>query len=339
MKKFALLLAIVMLFSIGFAGAESAVVDRENMETKNWDDPDILFKVRWSGVNFYEFVLPNGKTIVMDPYYDKSAPGGHNEYNYTPTDLPAGEWVNGADWIILTHTHSDHCAQLKEVLEVYPDAFIVCPDMAIPDMRISRGIGGNLRWVPIGAIDKLKFDGFTLDCVRSQHNISGSVGVKDLDKSKYEETGAEGDYFMGYWSSMIANYKITTDEGFTCLIWNSEMYDKYGYEARVWFFEDAQPDLFMYQVAGASFGGDRRNPDCTSMGGFVASVNAKAALPEHQQHFAYTELDAIAEQFTDYCDAAGADTQFLTPTTGVWYGYTKDADGTIKVYQLTDPAT
>lgn len=41
----------------------SGVMDRKNLPTKDWDDPDIKLKVRWSGVNFYEFVLPNGKLI------------------------------------------------------------------------------------------------------------------------------------------------------------------------------------------------------------------------------------------------------------------------------------
>ena len=38
----------------------SGVLDRKNLPTKDWDDPDIKLKVRWSGVNFYEFVLPTG---------------------------------------------------------------------------------------------------------------------------------------------------------------------------------------------------------------------------------------------------------------------------------------
>ena len=168
--------------------------------------------------------------------------------------------------------------------------------------------------------------------------IDGCKELKDLDSSKYEETGAKGDYYTNQFQNQIANYKITTDEGFTVLLWNSEMYDQYGYEARMWFYKDAQPDLFMYQVAGASFNYDRRNPECGPMGRFVASVRPKAALPEHQQHFAYSELDAIATQFCGYCDEQGVSCEFLTPETGVWYGYTKDADGTVHVYRLLDPA-
>ena len=68
----------------------SKVFDRKALPVKQWDDPSILVKLRWSGVNFYEFVLPNGKTIVMDPYFDDPN-DAHNEYKYTQTDLPAGK--------------------------------------------------------------------------------------------------------------------------------------------------------------------------------------------------------------------------------------------------------
>lgn len=46
---------------------KSAVINRKELAVKDWNDPSLLLKVRWSGVNFYEFVLPNGKTVVMDP--------------------------------------------------------------------------------------------------------------------------------------------------------------------------------------------------------------------------------------------------------------------------------
>ncbi len=83
----------------------AGVLDRKNLPTKDWDDPDIKLKVRWSGVNFYEFVLPNGNTIIMDPYWDDPN-DAHNEYNYTPTDLSGGKWVHGGEYCVLTDRKS-----------------------------------------------------------------------------------------------------------------------------------------------------------------------------------------------------------------------------------------
>lgn len=313
----------------------SGVVDRASLETRAWDDPSLMLKVRWSGVNFYEFVLPNGKTIVMDPYFDDPN-DTHNEYKYTPTDLPGGKWVNGADFVVLTHGHGDHTGEVASILENYPGAHLIAPEHALPSLVIKQKINYSGHYLDAaGAHDKFSFPGFTLETCRSNHNLSKGPVADTLDTAKYMNAdGSVNFYALWAWlfEREIMNMKITTDEGFTVLIWNSEMQpDGLGFETRSYFYKDANPDLFMYQVAGASLGYDRRNPTCDHMGKFIASVKAKAALPEHQQHFSYNELDLIADKFSDICNEQGVGTHFFTPETGVWYGYTKDADGVVRV--------
>lgn len=317
----------------------AGVVNRTAMEHRAWDDPAVQLKVRWSGVNFYEFVLPNGKTIVMDPYFDYSDPnaeGAHNEHNYTPTDLPGGEWVHGADYVLLTHGHADHVAELPSVLQKYPAAHVVVPENTLPSIIYKYGINyAGHYFHEAGAHDKFQFLGFTVETCRSNHNCSKYPKADELDTSKYtNEDGSVNFYKLQAWiyEREIMNMKITTDEGFTILIWNSEMQaDGVGFEGRPYFYKDANPDLFMYQVAGASFDYDRRNPNCKHMGEWIASVKGRTALPEHQQHFSYDELDAMAEKFSDICNDQGVGTSFLTPEVAVWYGYVKDADGNVSV--------
>ena len=311
----------------------SEVLNRQELPVKDWNDPEVLLKLRWSGVNFYEFVLPNGKTIVMDPYFDDPN-DDHNEYKYTPTDLPGGEWVNGADVLVLTHTHHDHTGEVASVLEKYPLAHIVLPEHAIPSLVIDQKVDYSSHYFSeAGAFDKFEFPGFTMETCRSNHNV-GRPPKGIPGPVQYADNGMLD--FFRLWKNIydreLINLKITTDEGFSILIWNSEMGpDGMGFETRAWWYRNAQPDLFMYQVAGKSFGGDRRNPNCEPMGRWIASVNAKTAVPEHQQHFSYEELDRMAGEFTKYCDEQETGTSFLTPETGVWYGYTKDADGKIGV--------
>ncbi|MDO5377672.1 MAG: MBL fold metallo-hydrolase [Clostridia bacterium] len=315
----------------------AGVVNRATMEHRAWDDPAIQLKVRWSGVNFYEFVLPNGKTIVMDPYFDDPN-DTHNEYKYTPTDLPGGQWVHGADVVLLTHGHFDHTGELPSVLENYPAAHVVAPENAMPSIIFQHEKRINYAghyFHEASAHDKFEFPGFTLETCRSNHNCSKYPTADSLDPAKYlNEDGSVNFYKLYAWiyEREIMNMKITTDEGFTILIWNSEMQaDGMGFESRAYFYRDANPDLFMYQVAGASFDYDRRNPNCKHMGEWIASVKGRAALPEHQQHFSYDELDAMAEKFSDICNEKNVGTSFLTPETGVWYGYMKDAEGNVSV--------
>lgn len=321
----------------------SKVLDRTELQTKEWNDPDLLLKVRWDGVNFYEFVLPNGKTILMDPYFDTEPAGGHNEYNYTPTELPAGEWVNGADYVALTHGHFDHTDDLDSVLQNFPKAHIIAPEHVMPAIMWQLKLEyGTHYFHEAAAIDKLSFDGFTLETCRSNHNLSNPPKADQMNTAKYTDSNGNLDFYKLYrtiYEREIMNMRITTDEGFSFLIWNSEMQpDGYGFEDREWFYKDSKPDLFMYQVAGASLGYDRRNPNYQHMGEWIASVDAAAALPEHQQHFSYDELDTMAGEFSKICNEQNVDTAFLTPETGAWYGYTKDANGKVNVYKVNEPS-
>lgn len=319
----------------------AGVVDRAALPTLAWDDPTVALKVRWSGVNFYEFVLPDGTAIVMDPYFDDPN-DEHNEFKYTPTDLPGGEWVYGADYVLLTHGHFDHTGELGSVLQKYPAAHVILPENTLPSVVIKQKINYSGHYFSeAGAHDLFELHGFKLETIRSNHNCSKFPVADELDTSKYVDENGKVDFYKLHamiYEREIMNMKITTDTGFTVLIWNSEMHaDGYGFETRPYFYKNAQPDLFMYQVAGASLGYDRRNPTTDHMGNWIASVQAKAALPEHQQHFSYDELDSMATAFAENCNAQQVGTQFLTPETGVWYGYVKNGDGSVSVCQLENP--
>jgi len=311
------------------------------LETKDWNDPTLKLRLRWSGVNFYEFVLPNGKTIVMDPYFDTEPAGGHNEFNYTPTKLPAGEWVNGADYIILTHGHFDHVNDLGSVLAKYPKAHVIAPEHVWPAIMWQLKLEYPTHYFhEAAALDKLEFKDFTLESCRSNHNVASPPKTDTMKVKSYADAAGNLNFYELYrtiYEREIMNGRITTDDGFSILIWNSEMQaDGYGFEDRAWFYRDTKPDLFMYQVAGASFDYDRRNPNYKHMAEWIASIGATAALPEHQQHYSYQELDAMAGVFSSVCNAKNVDTEFLTPETGLWYGYTKDGNGNVNVYRVVN---
>ena len=42
----------------------------------------------------------------------------------------------------------------------------------------------------------------------------------------------------------------------------------------------------------------------------------------------------MSDKFADICNQKGVGASFLTPETGIWYGYTKDKNGKVGVYLL-----
>lgn len=71
-------------------------------------------KVRWITTTCFEILLPNGKTIVFDPWVggeDPAMPGFTMNTGFTVDDF------TGADYIFLSHTHGDHILDTKVLLE------------------------------------------------------------------------------------------------------------------------------------------------------------------------------------------------------------------------------
>ena len=65
-------------------------------------------RFRWLGYVCFEFILPSGKVLVVDPYID-----------YSPTAPIKCSEVTGADYIALTHGHYDHITDVGQLLHKF----------------------------------------------------------------------------------------------------------------------------------------------------------------------------------------------------------------------------
>ena len=68
---------------------------------------DIL-SLRWLHCAGYEIRLPCGKTIVTDPFLTTQDFGGFTWEN-----------IEGADYILVTHTHGDHTSDVGNLVEKF----------------------------------------------------------------------------------------------------------------------------------------------------------------------------------------------------------------------------
>lgn len=99
-------------------------------------------KIQFLGQNCFLFTY-NGTTILSDPFYNF-------QKDKTGFDLH----LQKIDYVLITHAHGDHIADVKEVLETYPDAFLIgqpeiCGYFSHPK-SIDLNFGGTVK------IDDLK---------------------------------------------------------------------------------------------------------------------------------------------------------------------------------------
>ncbi|MGC4130350.1 MAG: metal-dependent hydrolase [Bergeyella sp.] len=70
-------------------------------------------KIKFLGQNCFLFTY-NGKNILSDPFY-----------NYQKDQSGFDIKSQKIDYVLITHAHGDHIADVKEVLEIYPEVVVI----------------------------------------------------------------------------------------------------------------------------------------------------------------------------------------------------------------------
>lgn len=113
-------------------------------------------RFRWLGYVCFEFILPSGKVLVVDPYIDHS-----------PTAPIKSSQVTGADYIAITHGHFDHVTDVGILYQQFRSKVICSRDIAEPLSRAFNIDAGDLFRVSAG--DRLDFGDLRLEVKRGQH--------------------------------------------------------------------------------------------------------------------------------------------------------------------------
>lgn len=313
---------------------KSTAILTKDIKTSTWDEiPTTSVCIKWNGYAFNEIKLPNGKNIIIDPYYY----GVDNKYILDKTKT-AADVVDGCDYVLFTHTHFDHSQDFPYLLKKYPRMQVVMPVSAIQSFNYTYEISSmNYNVQGVSNNDKLEFSDFTVETFLGKHTTR-NVGPEDPKTvplyfgkdSKFDPLSFE--FFET--GCILLNHKITTKEGFTILIWGGQILSDF----RKYHYIGSEPDLMFYQMAANNLGdgktlntGNREKPVATMLGDFIASVNPKIAIPYHQEKFSMTDLNSIGEQCAERANLKGTVTDFVAPETHKWYCFSKDVYGNVNV--------
>lgn len=136
---------------------------------------------RWLNGQCFEIKLPNGIFILTDPFL----PSLTNQAGLSKAFAEACaiqrpfsvENLQGADYIILNHTHGDHIAQLQEIAERFHSRVIVQSAVA---KELAETMSIRLTDIyPVDLNGTYYFDGFSLATFHGTHHpVKGNLPVE-----------------------------------------------------------------------------------------------------------------------------------------------------------------
>ncbi len=133
-------------------------------------------RMRWLGTACFEIVVPNGKTLVIDPYVDDSVSA--------PVTSDAFE---GCDFIFITHGHYDHVLDVGKLSGRFSPK-IFCNAAAAESLVRHQGLARE-RISPVHPGDVVCEDGLVAEVVPGVH--------VDFAKEYQRMTGQELDLAAG----------------------------------------------------------------------------------------------------------------------------------------------
>ncbi|MBN1614039.1 MAG: MBL fold metallo-hydrolase [Deltaproteobacteria bacterium] len=114
------------------------------------------FRLRWLGTACFEILLPNGRTIVIDPYLDDAvgAPITSDQFEH-------------CDGIFITHGHYDHVLDVGKLAARFRPR-IFCNEQTRESLIRHQGVDPSLIH-PVKPGDRIREEGLTVEVVRGVH--------------------------------------------------------------------------------------------------------------------------------------------------------------------------
>ena len=246
--------------------------------------------IKWLSVTCFEIRCGN-TTIVTDPYI-------------TPckgTDL-TWEAVEQCDMILVSHTHSDHVADIPALTEkFYP--LILCPEQA--GLPIAQWLNYTpSRIYPMYPGTELDFGDVKVKSIYGRHQEQNKGYCDKI--ANYDSRFPENIipvYRAGCFA--YSNYLLTLPNGTRILIWGNDPTVEQARQCKA-----LQPDIAILQ---------RSTPAhvIAKKAAFAAEIGCKVLIPHHQDTYGIDDpqiLEAFGQQFLELAPNA----VFVNPKHGEW---------------------
>ncbi len=218
----------------------------------------------------FEVKLPNGKVILIDPYFT----GVDFEGGFTRED------VTGADYILLTHSHFDHDLDLGYFVKKF-NSQVFCGVMSAEEvLKFHQVPYDNL--FPVYPNCRYTLPDFTLDTFQAKHNPNGGgTFLPDGLTEVYAKLGLQGHQRCDQLGSIESfDFMITTPNHFSILMASGRV---------IWddLFEVCKqkaPNVLLRQAGVREAGGDLKSGkqvDPPVLAELLAKYHAQIVFPFH----------------------------------------------------------
>jgi L-ascorbate metabolism protein UlaG (beta-lactamase superfamily) len=188
------LVAVVLLFLCGttviFAATQKIPASKTGID------------FRWLNNAGFEIILPSGAHVLIDPWLDSSTISGWA--------FPLAN-IERADYIILSHIHSDHAQDVGNIQKKFPNVSIFVGALSAEPLAKWQQLNVN-KVYKVTDGQRFQFDDVTIQVLASRHT--------EGRKGNYLKWDATGELTDQSWGTLdVYNYLITAADGTKFVIW------------------------------------------------------------------------------------------------------------------------
>ena len=258
------------------------------------------FKFRYINAQCYEFIFPNGKHLIIDPYITPKNLVGFRTFSVNE--------IEQCDYILLTHSHYDHTSDIGTLYEKF-DCKVFCSGMVAAELAKYFQVPPG-RIYPFENMGTYEMEDFSLLAVRGKHfpmlNVKFTPGAvpPDFGGPGHDELNSIGTIFSyDFCLTFQNNVRIMFVSGI------DEMNNIY----RV--ADDFRPNILFRHTAG--------NVSAKDWAKTIARYGAQVAFPNHQDNIYNGRWGKSMDDFSAEIQAELKNldslTEFINPEPYKWY--------------------